>query len=86
MLSHRLQVLLDEERWDRLRRESARRHVPIGELVREAIDRWVPRGAGEVRAAADRLLAADPIRLPEDPADLKAERRAAHATRAAGGG
>jgi len=81
MLTRRLQVLLDDERWERLQRESRRRHIAVGELVREAIDRMVPRRVSTARAAADRILAADPIPLP-DPDELKAEIRAGHERRA----
>jgi hypothetical protein len=81
MLTHRLQVLLDDDRWERLQRESRRRHVAVGEIVREAIDRAVPREASGRRSAADRLLAAEPMPVPDDPADLKAEIRAAHESR-----
>lgn len=59
-LSHRLQVLLDDERYERLQRAAAASGASVGELVRRAIDRELPPPAGERRAAAKRLLASTP--------------------------
>jgi Ribbon-helix-helix domain len=73
MLTHRLQVLIDEERYERLKRESAATGVPMGEIVRRAIDRELPVTADQRSAAIRRLLAADPIPVPDNPADLKRE-------------
>jgi hypothetical protein len=78
MLNHRLQVLIDDERYERLKRESATTGVPIGAIVRRAIDRELPVTADERSAAITRFLAADPIPVPDDPADLEAEILAAH--------
>jgi len=77
MLNHRLQVLLDDERYERLKRESAHRGVPIGELVRQAIDRAIPTEPGRKQVALRRILAAKPMQVPEHPAALKAELRSA---------
>jgi predicted DNA-binding protein len=62
-LNRRLQVLIDEERWQRLRREAERTGAPIGAIVREAIDEALPAGRdpGSVEAAARRLLEAEPM-------------------------
>ena len=84
MLTRRLQVLIDDDRYERLKRQSERTGVPIGEIVRRAIDRDLPPSDEERRAAIDRLLAAEPIPVPDDPADLKREIRAAHERRAYG--
>jgi hypothetical protein len=78
MLTHRLQVLIDEERYERLKRESAATGVPMGEIVRRAIDRELPVAADQRSAAIARFLAAEPIPVPDDPADLEAEILAAH--------
>ena len=48
-------------------------------LVREAIDQARPEDADRKRAAAHAILAVEPIVLPDDPADLKAEVRGARA-------
>jgi Ribbon-helix-helix domain len=73
MLNHRLQVLVDDERYERLKRASEATGVPVGEIVRRAIDRAVPATADERSAAIARFLAAEPIPVPDDPADLKKE-------------
>lgn len=46
MLNRRLQVLVDDERFERLARESERIGAPVGELVRRAIDHEFP-GIGQ---------------------------------------
>lgn len=73
MLTRRLQILLDEERYARLARRAADRGTSIATLVREALDARYPSGDAERRAAAARILAADPTPVPDDPADLKRE-------------
>lgn len=72
-LTRRLQVLVDEQRYERLQRESERTGAPVGAIVRDAIDARVPASAApdEVAAAADRLLAAEP--MPVD--DWNAEKQ-----------
>jgi hypothetical protein len=66
MLNRRLQVLVDDARFERLAEESKRRGAPVGELVRRAIDREFP-GAGpkaERERAGRELLA-----MPPPPGD-----------------
>jgi hypothetical protein len=60
MLSRRLQILIDDERYRRLSHESQRAGAPIGELVRRAIDHEYPPVADDRAAAAERLLAMSP--------------------------
>jgi len=62
MLNRRLQVLVDDERFERLSRESERIGAPVGELVRRAIDHEFPgRGRRAERArAGEELLAMSP--------------------------
>lgn len=57
MLSRRLHVLLDEGRFERLRRASERAGTPMGELVRRAIDREFPPDLPDRAAAVEWLLA-----------------------------
>jgi hypothetical protein len=69
MLNRRLQVLVDDERFERLSRESDRIGAPVGELVRRAIDHEFP-GVGqraERERAGQALLAmpAPPGKGPE---------------------
>ena len=73
MLNRRLQVLLDDERYERLKRESETSGVPVGEIVRRAIDHELPGVGDERRAAARRFLSAAPMPVPDDPADLERE-------------
>lgn len=66
MLNRRLQVLVDDERYERLARESERIGAPVGELVRRAIDHEFPRiGARVERERAGRELLA----MPPPPGD-----------------
>lgn len=64
MLNRRLQVLVDDERYDRLSRESERLGAPVGELVRRAIDREFPAPSPDRAAAARALLS-----MPPPPGD-----------------
>ena len=60
MLNRRLQILVDDERFELLARESERMGAPVGELVRRAIDHEFPRKTSDRAAAARRLLAMPP--------------------------
>ena len=72
MLTRRLQVLLDEDRYGRLAAEADRRTVPVAVIVREAIDAaFPPHGEGRAEAAR-RILAAEPMTVPS-PDDLRSE-------------
>lgn len=72
MLSRRVQILLDEERHERLLAESRRRRLSVGALVREAIDRAYPSDAAKRRAAGRAILAAPRMPAPTFE-ELKAE-------------
>lgn len=66
MLNRRLQVLVDDERFERLARESERIGAPVGELVRRAIDREFPsKGHDAERERAGQELLA----MPPPPGD-----------------
>ena len=80
MLDRRLQVLIDEERWSRLEREAARRHVSVSMLVREAIDERYPSDTEHRRVALRAALAAEPMEVPA-PAALRRELESARAQR-----
>jgi len=56
MLDRRLQVLIDDERYERLQREATRAGAPVGELVRRAIDREYPAQPAGRAEAGDYLL------------------------------
>jgi hypothetical protein len=72
MLDRRLQVLIDEERWDRLTAEADRRRVPVAVLVREALDQVYPNDFEQRRAALQRVLAAEKMPVP-GPEELRRE-------------
>ena len=76
MLTHRLQLLLDEDRYQRLTEEAKRRDVSVAAVIREAIDRSLafPESRAERRRRAiDAILAAAPMPVPDDPEDLRRE-------------
>ena len=61
MLNRRLQVLVDDERFELLSRESEQSGTPVGELVRRAIDHEYARPVDEIeRERAGRALLAMP--------------------------
>jgi hypothetical protein len=71
-LDHRLQILLDADRHARLVAVAQERGVSVATVVREAIDRGLPAPDTRRRAAASRLLAAEPMAVG-DPDALSAE-------------
>ena len=71
-MSHRLQILLDEEQYDRLTQRAKAQGRSVGALIREAVDHmWT---GTDIRKAAllDAILADAPMPVPE-PADLALE-------------
>jgi hypothetical protein len=73
----RLQLLIDEERYQRVAARARERGLSVGAVIREAIDVAVPDLARK-RAAASAILAAEPIPVPETVEELKAELDAMH--------
>lgn len=61
MLTRRLQVLLDEDRYQRLEAVARRRRVSVATVVREALDRDLDSPTLGRRAAGRRFLAAPPM-------------------------
>lgn len=79
MLERRVQILLDEARYRKVSEEARRRGVSIGAVVRSAIDRLPdPAELEKRRALLEKILAAEPMEVPDDPADLRRELDAAH--------
>lgn len=72
MLHHRLQVLLDDERYERVTSLARQRRVPVAEVVREAIDRGLGAAPRRRSAAARRILDAPDMPVPE-PSQLRDE-------------
>ena len=77
MLDHRLQILLDEGRYQKLTREAQRRNTSIAALIREAIDA-MQSGQESRREAIEAILAASPMEVPDDPRQLRQELDRAH--------
>lgn len=72
MLERRLQILIDDERHERITSLARERGVSVAAVVREAIDRGLAGPAGRRRAAARRLLDAEDMPVPE-PGELREE-------------
>jgi hypothetical protein len=73
MLDHRVQILLDDERYQKVAHEAAARGVSIAAIIREAIDQ-IPVADAQRRAAIAAILDAPAMPVPSDPADLRRER------------
>ena len=71
-LARRFQILLDDARYERLAAAARRRDVSVATVIRDAIDLAVPSDLDGKRAAADDILAAEPIPVP-GAAELKRE-------------
>jgi len=78
-LEHRLQILIDEERHQRIVRVARERGVSVATVVREAID----RGLGPLRSPPSRRATSSgcPDMPVPDPAELRAELEALRARR-----
>jgi len=80
-MTHRLQILLDEERHRRVVALAQARGVSVATVIRDAIDRGLPSPDRRREMAADRILAAEPMDVPDvddllDEIDALRERRA----------
>lgn len=69
MLTRRLQLLLDEERYQRVHALARQRGTSVAAVIREALDRGLPATQRRRSAAGRRILAAEPM----DISDLSAE-------------
>ena len=72
MLSHRLQILLDDERYQRVNTAARQRGMSVGAVIREAIDRGLPATQRRRSAAARTILSAEPMDVPH-PDELRTE-------------
>ena len=73
MLDRRLQILIDETRYRRLAARARERNTSVAAVIREAIDVAFPADLARKRAAWKRIRAAEPMPVPADPRELKAE-------------
>ncbi|HEY4028583.1 MAG TPA: hypothetical protein VGO86_19305 [Candidatus Dormibacteraeota bacterium] len=77
MLNRWLHILLDAQRYQKV--EAERRHTSVAAIIRDAIDQVPDEGDWpRRRAALEAILAAEPMPLPEDPAELRRELDDAH--------
>jgi len=76
-LERRVQILLDEPRYQRVSGEARRRRVSVATVVRDAIDQMTA-SAETRRDAIARVLAAEPMAVPTDPAELRRELDSGH--------
>jgi len=77
MLDRRLQILLDEERYEKVARLARSQGTSVAAIIRGAID-TLPVGIERREAAIAAILAADPVPVPKDPSELRAELNEAH--------
>jgi hypothetical protein len=75
-LERRVQILLDEPRYRRVASEARRRRVSVATVVRDAIDQMTS-GTESRQGAIAGILAAEPMAVPPDPAELRRELDAA---------
>ncbi len=63
---------MDEYRYRKVAREAEHRGMSIDAVIRDPIDK-LPANDDERRAAVAEILAADPMAVPADPAELRRE-------------
>lgn len=72
MFERRLQLLLDEPRYQKVAAVARARGVSVAAVIREAIDRAVPSEQSRRSSAARAILDAPDMPVP-DPGDLRRE-------------
>ncbi|HSZ12923.1 MAG TPA: CopG family transcriptional regulator [Solirubrobacteraceae bacterium] len=76
-LTHRTQLLLDDDLHHRLRESAEQRGISMGALIREALAEKLARANDERSEAFARLLAAEPMPVDDWPV-MKQEIRDSH--------
>lgn len=71
-MSRRVQILIDEPRYEMLERESQRTGRSVADLIRESVDRVYGVDRSARRAALESLLAEEPMPVG-DWADIKSD-------------
>lgn len=71
-LDRRLQLLLDDERYQRVAALAGQRGTSVASVIREAIDRGLPKSDQERLRAGRAVLDAAPMQVPDVP-DLLVE-------------
>lgn len=64
-MTRRLQILLDEERYQKVAAVASEQHRSVASVIREAIDRSLSPATSRRAAAGRAILAAEPIDVPE---------------------
>jgi hypothetical protein len=77
MFEKRLQILLDEPRYQRLARRARRQQTSIAAIIRQAIDALEDEER-QRDEAIEAILSAPPFPVPHDPRDLRRELDEAH--------
>lgn len=75
-MQRRVQILLDDARYRRVAAAARERTTSVAAIIREAIDEMLPVELERKQRAADELLAAEPVPVPETVEELKADIRA----------
>ncbi len=70
MLTHRLQLLLDDERYQRVQALARQRGTSVAAVIREALDRGLPATQRRRSTAARRILSAAPMEVGNLIAEL----------------
>ena len=73
MGGRRIQIVLDEPRYEQLRSHARIRGMSVGAIVREVLERAFAEDDARRWAAGEALLSAEPMPVPDDPQDLKRE-------------
>ncbi|MDQ3404314.1 MAG: ribbon-helix-helix domain-containing protein [Actinomycetota bacterium] len=73
MMEKRLQILLDQERYERVSAVARSRGVSVASVIRDAIDRGLGTTVDMRQAAMDIIVNAEWAEVPDDPDDLVAE-------------
>lgn len=73
MRERRLQILLNEARYERVAAEARDRGVSAASVIRDAIDKALPASAPKRRAAAATILSSPDMPVPRDPSSLRDE-------------
>jgi hypothetical protein len=77
-LKRRVQILLDDARYRRVAAVARKQKTSVAAVIRGALDRSLDVEPEGKRRAAEELLAAEPIPVPDTVEELKGELRGAH--------
>lgn len=72
-LERRLQLLLDQARYERVAAAARARGVSVSAVIRDAIDRGLDVHPDAALPALDVILEADAAHVPDDPDELVTE-------------